>query len=77
MAEYGHFVHLPAEPGTAVAALLGRPLDAVRSVRWRGAVVGLRLEAEGTAVVLVNNGDDVFVSRGELPPDYLDAVVDP
>jgi hypothetical protein len=76
-AEYGRFVFAPADSRSPVHQLLGCPLLAVRAIRWRGVIAGLQLEAGGTRVVLVNDCDELFVSSGDLPPDYSDATVDP
>lgn len=76
MEELGSFVFAPADSDDLVHGLLGNPLLAVRPIRWRGVVVGLRFEAENMTIVLFNEADEIFTSDGEFPPDYADAVVD-
>jgi hypothetical protein len=76
MQNYGRFEFRDLVRDSPLAAALGRQLTAVDRICWRDTVVGLRLRAGEVTAVLANEGDEVFVSAGDLPPDYEGASVE-
>ena len=76
MAELGRFEFLPVATDHPWAAKISHRLTAVRRARWRDTTVGVLVDTTGGLIVLANNADDVWVSDGELPPDYAGAVIE-
>ena len=75
MEQYGRFEFSDADARGPFGPLLGSPILGVDSIRWRGAEVGVRLVGDGALVAIANEGDEVFISAGDLPPDYDDATI--
>ena len=61
------------EDGNVLWPYLGLRILTVEQLRWRDTTVGLQLEFGAGRVLLANNADEIFLSTGALPADYLDA----
>jgi hypothetical protein len=76
MAESGRFEMVSAGPTHLLRPLIGSVISRTRRVTWQRKCVGVVLASQAGAVLLANDCDEIFVSTGELPPDYTDAVID-
>src|SRR5262249_5089381 len=75
MDDYGRFEFRELDFESPLAAMLGKAVVRVDRLQWQGHDCGLRLHADGAVVVMANEGDETFVSNGDLPPDYEDASI--
>jgi hypothetical protein len=75
MDEYGRFEMHAADESHPLQGLIGSRVLRVRHLRWRERDVGLVLKSDRCSVVIANAGDGLFVSTGEPPPGYADAVI--
>lgn len=75
MAEYGRFEMTPAGPSHPLQPLIGSVVRRTGRVTWRRTPIGVVLYTDAGTGLLVNEWDEIFVSGGELPAGYRDAVI--
>jgi hypothetical protein len=73
MAEAGRFEFIRPAPDHPVSSLIGKRIERVQRLIFMGTDVGLLLVDREGVVVLANEWDEIFASRGALPGCYVEA----
>lgn len=76
MEQYGRCEFEPIDDEHRLFVHLGSRIRTARRIVWRHTAIGWRLETEVGVVVLANQADEIFLSTGELPPDYSEATIE-